>query len=98
MKFTASSIIGFALCAILVAGCGDDAIPGFGGGTICASDDPEVGNTIECPSGDKTIDFCVNTGNANCYYLVDGEQIGCGNCLESGSINDCAVQAVERCD
>ena len=52
----------------------------------------------ECPGGDKTFDFCINTGNGSCYYVVDGAQLDCGNCLESGTINACAQQAAESCN
>ena len=99
MKTTLGSMIGIALCALLMTACGDaDSIPGFGGGTVCASDDPDAGNMIECPDGEKTFDFCINTSNGSCYYVVDGAQLDCGNCLESGTITACAQQAAESCN
>ena len=99
MKSILVSVIGFVLSVLLMAACGDSNPAGIGGGgTVCASDDPEVGNTIDCPSGEKTIDFCINTGNGSCYYVIDGEQISCGNCLEGGAIGSCAQEAIARCD
>jgi hypothetical protein len=99
MKSTLGSIIGLALCALLMTACGDvNDIPGFGGGVICASDDSSAGDVVECPGGDKTFDFCINTGNGSCYYVVDGEQLDCGNCFEGDTINTCAQQAAEACN
>lgn len=98
MKTILVSVMGFGLSVILMTACGDST-PGFGGGgTICASDDPDVGNTLDCPSGEKTIDFCVNTRNGSCYYVIDGDQIDCGNCAQGGNISTCAQEAVARCD
>ena len=99
MKTTLGSMIGFALCALLMTACGDaNSVAGFGGGTICASDDSGAGDVYECPGGDKTFDFCINTGNGSCYYVVDGAQLNCGNCLEGDTINICAQQAAEACN
>jgi len=97
MKSTLGSMIGFALCALMLAACGD-AIPGVGGGVVCASDDSSAGDVYECPGGDKTFDFCINASNGSCYYVVDGEQLNCGNCLEGNTINECAVQAAASCE
>jgi hypothetical protein len=94
MKSTLGSIVGFALCALMLSACGD----ANGGGVICASDDSSAGNVYECPSGDKTFDFCINTRNGSCYYVVDGAQLDCGNCFEGGSIGTCAQQAAEACN
>jgi len=92
-------MVGFALCALILSACGDaDPVRGVGGGLVCASDDSSVGDTFECPRGDKTFDFCIDTGNGSCLYVVDGEQLSCGNCFEGGTINDCALQAAERCN
>jgi hypothetical protein len=100
MQSKVMSMVGFVLCVFLMVACGDsNTTPGFGGGgLVCASDDPEVGDTIDCPSGEKTIDFCIDTGNGSRYYVVDGEQIGCGNCFDGGNnLFNCAQQAVDRC-
>lgn len=98
MKNTLGSMVGLALCALLMTACGDaDSIPGFGGGTICASDDSAAGEVYECPDGNKTFDFCINTGNGSCYYVVDGTNLNCGNCLDGDTINTCAQQAAEAC-
>lgn len=99
MKSRLSSIIGFTFGMLLLVGCGDDAVPGFNGDVICASDNSDVGQTIDCPSGDQTLDFCVDTGSGSCYYEIGGEQVNCGNCIDgSGSIATCAQQAIELCD
>jgi predicted small secreted protein len=99
MKSTLGSMVSLALCALLMTACGDvNDIPGFGGGTICASDDSAAGEVYECPGGDKTFDFCINTGNGSCYYVVDGEQLNCGNCFDGDPVNTCALQAAERCN
>lgn len=98
MKLTLGSMIGFALCALMLSACDANAVPGFGGGVVCASDDSSAGNVYECPGGDKTFDFCINTSNGSCYYVVDGDQLNCGNCLEGNTINECAAQAAESCD
>jgi predicted small secreted protein len=99
MKSTLGSMIGFALCALLMTACGDvNDVRGFGGGTICASDDSGAGDMYECPGGEKTFDFCINTGNGSCYYVVDGAQLNCGNCFEGDTINACAAQAAEACN
>jgi hypothetical protein len=98
MKSTLGSMVGLALCALLMTACGDPDIPGFGGGVICASDDSSAGDVVECPSGDKTFDFCINTGNGSCYYVVDGQQLDCGNCFEGNTVNACALQAAEACN
>ncbi|MBW2719800.1 MAG: hypothetical protein JRD94_15015 [Deltaproteobacteria bacterium] len=79
MKSTLGSMIGFALCALMLSACGD-ALPGFG-----------------CPGGDKTFDFCIDSGNGNCYYVVDGQQLNCGNCFEGDTVNACAQEAAEAC-
>jgi len=99
MNTTLGSMIGLALCALLMTACGDAAaVPGFGGGTICASDDSSAGDVYECPGGEKTFDFCIDAGNGSCYYVVDGQELDCGNCLESGAVTACAQQAAEACD
>ncbi|HSN83735.1 MAG TPA: hypothetical protein VLS88_14220 [Polyangiales bacterium] len=100
MKTIYGSMLGFALVAFLMAGCGDDnGIGGVGGDLFCASDNPDVGETIDCPSGEQTLDFCVNTRNGNCYYVIGGEQVDCGNCLENDfNIGGCAQDAVALCD
>jgi hypothetical protein len=100
MKPLLTSMIGLVFGALLLTGCGDsNAVPGFNGQTICASDNADVGQTIDCPSGEQTIDFCIDTGNGNCYYVIGGEQINCGNCIDGGgNFNRCAQEAIARCD
>jgi hypothetical protein len=100
MNSALKTTMGFVLGVLLVTGCGDsDAVPGFNGQTICASDNSDVGQTIDCPSGEETIDFCVNTSSGNCYYVIGGDQIDCGNCLDGGGfINTCAQEAIDRCN
>lgn len=98
MKSKFSSKLGFVLGALLIAACGDSN--GVGGGdVVCASDNSDVGQTIPCPNGDQTLDFCVDTGSGNCYYVVGGQQANCGNCLENGgNIGSCAQDAIALCD
>jgi hypothetical protein len=101
MKTMLISVIGFVLAAFLMVACGDsNGLGGPGGGTVCASDDPEVGNTIDCPSGEETLDFCVNTGSGNCYYVIGGDRVDCGDCFSSGggNIGNCAQEAIGLCD
>ena len=97
MKSTLGSMVGLALCALMLSACGD-AVPGFGGGVICASDDSSAGDVIECPGGNKTFDFCINTRNGSCYYMVDGERLDCGNCFDGNTASTCAQQAAEACN
>ncbi len=95
-----AAIAAMVFGALLLGGCGDsNNTPGFGGGgTICASDDSEVGDTLTCPDSEVMIDFCVNTGNGSCYYEVGGEQVGCGNCFQDANLTQCAGDAIERCN
>jgi hypothetical protein len=97
MKSTLGSMVGLALCALMLSACGD-ALPGFGGGVICASDDDAAGDVFECPGGDKTFDFCIDSGNGNCYYVVDGQQLNCGNCFDGDTVNACVQEAAEACN
>lgn len=93
-----------ALCLLLgsliVVGCGDsNTTNGSGGDLVCASDDPSYGNTIDCPGGAETLDFCFNTGNGDCYYVLGGNQVGCGNCIESNfNLGSCTQQAFDLCN
>ena len=100
MKPIVGSILCFLLGSFVVMGCGDSSgTNGTGGGLVCASDSPEYGNTIQCPSGEQTIDFCVNTGNGDCYYVLGGDQVGCGNCIESNfNLGSCTQQALDLCN
>ena len=100
MKPLLSATLRFVFGALLLAGCGSsDSVPGFNGQTICASDNSDVGQTIDCPSGEETIDFCVNTSSGNCYYIIGGDRIDCGNCIDGGgSIGTCAQEAIDRCN
>ena len=101
MKSILVSVFGCVLCAFLATACGDADNPAGigGGGLFCASDDSEVGDTIDCPSGTETIDFCIDSRSGNCFYEVGGEEVNCGNCFDAGNdLTNCAIRAVELCD
>jgi uncharacterized protein (TIGR03382 family) len=44
-----------------------------------------------------TVRFCLRSDFEDCYYEVDGEQIGCDACTDSGAISACARRAVDVC-
>ena len=82
------------------ASCEDAGTGGTGGngvGTVCASDDASVGDTATCPDSTEVIDFCINGGNGNCYYVVGGENVDCGNCFDGALITTCAQEAIALC-
>ena len=79
-----------------VTNLGGDIPPGGNGDFICASDDPQVGTLLSCPSG-AMIDFCVSQNANTCYYSVGGSQFNCGNCTDAGALQSCAQAAVQSC-
>ncbi len=94
-------MVGLTLAAlVMIMGCGDDnGIGGSGGGLFCASDNPEAGETIDCPSGQETIDFCINSRSGDCYYVIGGDEVDCGNCFDNNNfLTDCAQDAIALCD
>lgn len=95
---TFSAILAMTLGAVLLGGCGDSGVSGVGGGLVCASDDPEVGDMLTCPESDEVIDFCVNGRNGDCYYQIGGDRADCGNCLSNPSFNTCAAEAISFCN
>ncbi len=98
MKHKLGIVFMMSLGAVVLTSCGSSDPTGVAGiGLVCASDRADVGETAECPNGD-IIDFCVDGRNGSCYYVVDGEQVSCGNCLESANVTACAQAAVERCN
>jgi len=97
MKQTLKLLFVMTLGSVLLTACGDDDPLGFGG-TICASDDSSVGNTGTCPGSEEIIDFCINGSNGNCYYVVGGEKVQCGDCFDGASVTTCAQQAAALCD
>lgn len=98
MKHKIGIVLIMAFGAVVLASCGDEGPLGVAGiGLVCASDSADVGETAECPNGD-VIDFCIDGRNGNCYYVVDGEQVNCGNCFENANVNACVQQAIDRCN
>ena len=90
-----------ALGALFLGGCGDANTTrgiGGGGGTLCASSDGDVGDMLTCPESTEMIDFCIDSGSGNCYYVVGGDEVGCGNCFADADITQCALNAIERCN
>ncbi len=98
MKHKLGIVLMMTLGALVLASCGDSDPFGVAGiGLVCASDSADVGDTAECPNGD-VIDFCIDGSNGNCFYVVDGQQVGCGNCFDNADVIACAQQAIDRCN
>lgn len=98
MKNKLGIVLVMTLGAVVVTSCGSSDPFGVAGiGLVCASESADVGSTAECPNGD-VIDFCIDGRNGSCYYVVDGEQVSCGNCFENTNVAACAQQAVDRCN
>jgi len=99
MKHKIGIILIMTLGAVVLASCGDENPFGVAGvGLVCASDNSDVGETVECPNSTDVIDFCVDGRSGNCYYEVGGEQVNCGNCFGNPNLAACAQEAVDRCD
>lgn len=52
---------------------------------------------VSCPNG-GSIQACVDrNAPTNCYYLVGGTQVNCGDCTDANSLTACATDAVNLC-
>jgi hypothetical protein len=48
-------------------------------------------------AGSCNVRYCLRSDYEDCYYEVDGEQVSCDACTDTGALSACAQRAVDVC-